>query len=456
MSSNSSIKQFRYTQSPYKLTSYNDALDILNKYELKLGEHRVHLDSIEDCFSLIDSTLSETVVSKTVVPETDVSKVDGYIFNANHHVKSMPIITRIVQSLEEFEKLRSTKKDDCLCCPVNTGQTLPLQDYNVIPVEDTEFVNDCYVKIMNIPQGQQYVRKEGSDINLDDTLPVGTKIGPAEIAVILAMRQDYIKVFDKPRAAVLSTGDELIDPFEAKSYNTGGVVDVNNVMITMLLANHGCTVSQERLAIVADSISAVTRAIRSQLEDKDILVITGGASMGSHDFVKESIVNLGGTVHFGRVNMKPGKPTSFSTLELNGKRKYIFSLPGNPISAYVTCLTLIVPFLCQRSTNSLSRRRLLNFDDIFNIKAVIVHIYDGRIEDYPLEERWEFLRAQVVGKRDDIYEVQVSVKQQSSRLLTTVDSDCLIFAWKSDPSNAYLRLGQIYKGMKLKNGTFCL
>lgn len=456
MSSTLKVQHVPQTISPYRLTTFSEALEILNDHQPKLGEHEVKLNSIEDCLKVVDYEISKVVLSQATVPGNDESKVEGYIFNSDYKPRAMPFLAKTVDTFEEFEKLKLTKKDESFACAVITGQKLPPQGgYHVIPLEDTEFENDCYIRIMHIPQVEKFVRRKGAEISLEDKLPVGTKIGCLEIAAMLAMRQRSVTVYDKPQAAVLSTGAELIDPFESRPYSKKGIVDIDHIMITMLLSKHGCAVSQDRFSIVSHNVTLITKAMRMILLEQDILVVTGGASMGRNDLVKDAIIKLGGTVHFGRVNMKPGRSTSFSTAVLDGKVKYIFSLPGNPVSAYISCLTLVIPYLCRNSIVSLSKRYELDFDDIFNIRAVVDHICDGPPDGYPLEERFEFLLAQIVGKKDDVYEVHVSIKQQSNRLMSVIDSDCLIFAWRSDNDNSHLKVGRIYKAMKLANGAFC-
>jgi molybdopterin biosynthesis enzyme len=177
--------------------------------------------------------------------------------------------------------------------------------------------------------------------------------------------------------------------------------------------------------------------------------------MGTRDHVKDVIHHMGGKIHFGRVNIKPGKPVAFASMLVDDKHKFVFSLPGNPVSAFVTSLVMVNPFLKHGPESFLSSQKQLaeHLGETILAKVEVIEDTTGR-EVYKFDGRCEFLRARISCRKMEfvenkpVYFVKVSVKQHSSRLLGLLDCDCLMMI---DPSKKgqVLQEGLIYPALKL-------
>jgi molybdenum cofactor synthesis domain-containing protein len=145
----------------------------------------------------------------------------------------------------------------------------------------------------------------------------------------------------KPVVGVLSTGSELVEAFQGAT-TPGKIRDSNRPMLLALLNGWGAKTLN--LGVCSDNKQALKDAMLKALETVDVLITSGGVSMGDHDLIKPLLEEMG-TVHFGRLLMKPGKPTTFATLAVQGKKKMVFALPGNPVSSFTTCHLLVHPVL---------------------------------------------------------------------------------------------------------------
>jgi gephyrin len=139
---------------------------------------------------------------------------------------------------------------------------------------------------------------------------------------------------------VLSTGTELVEPFAVTP--PGKIRDSNRPMLLGLLSSWN--VETKDLGVCGDSNAALEKKVVEALQSVDVLITSGGVSMGEHDLIKPLLERIG-KVHFGRLHMKPGKPTTFATLVVNGQTKLVFALPGNPVSTFTTCHLLVHPAL---------------------------------------------------------------------------------------------------------------
>lgn len=234
-------------------------------------------------------------------------------------------------------------------CRVNTGGMVPDDADAVVQVEDTRGVvwtaegEEAHVEILKGASVGQDIRPVGCDLPAKGVaVPAGTVIGAAEIGLAYSAGVPTVHVRTKPIVAVISTGDELspIPPVgTSRRPPTGKIYDSNKAMLLAALAESGYEAEDGGLA--KDEHRATRDAMERAMMHSDVILTTGGVSMGEVDFVKHVLVELGATIHFGRVNMKPGKPTTFATL---GK-KVFFGLPGNPVSAMVCYHLFVVPAL---------------------------------------------------------------------------------------------------------------
>ena len=227
-------------------------------------------------------------------------------------------------------------------------------------IEETQDGEEKQVRLLaSIPPGEN-VREIGSDVQKGDMiLRKGSEITFAggEVGILASVGVAYVKVFAKPVVGVLSTGNELVSHTEQRDLRLGEVRDSNRPSLLTTLKAWGYQAVDLGIAsdryflqflVLIFSGGALEAKLRNALEKVDVIITTGGVSMGELDLLKPTIErSLGGTIHFGRVAMKPGKPTTFATIPATSK--LIFALPGNPASALVTFHLFVLPSLRKAS-----------------------------------------------------------------------------------------------------------
>lgn len=226
---------------------------------------------------------------------------------------------------------------------ITTGAPMPAGADAVVMVEETRgFASRDgrrLVEILSRAQRGQEVRQIGCDIAPgQEALAAGGRIGPVEIGLLATVGADMALVYPKPRVAVLSTGDELAGLGDLLA--AGQIYDSNRPML--LAAAQTAGAEPVDLGIAADVRGDIEAHIERGLAEADILVVSGGVSVGQLDLIKP-LLEQAGAIHFGRLWMKPGKPCTFATVERNGQRRLVFGLPGNPVSSLVTFQLLAVP-----------------------------------------------------------------------------------------------------------------
>jgi len=221
-------------------------------------------------------------------------------------------------------------------CRIFTGAPMPAGADAVVMQEDTEREGD-EVKIREpLPEGK-HVRAQGSDVRAGALLlRVGDRLWPGEIGLLASQNIDRVRVFRRPKVALLSTGDELRDLGD--ELQPGAIVNSNVYVLSEMLRALGAV--PMALPAVPDSLPAIEAALRTAL-DADVVITTGGVSVGAYDFVQEAFESVGVEPRFWKVRIKPGKPFAFAEYE----GKPVLGVPGNPISAMVTFEVLIAPCL---------------------------------------------------------------------------------------------------------------
>jgi molybdopterin molybdotransferase len=281
--------------------------------------------------------LAENVVSDVPLPGFDNSAMDGYAVRAidtRDAGPEHPVMLPVVGDIVAGAKSRSGMGPG-LTMRIMTGAPIPAGADAVIPLEDTDR-GVARVAIGRPVHTGECVRRAGEDLMAGaPALGAGAALGPQQLALLAAIGRDRVVVRPRPRVLVLSTGSELIDVGHLPSF--GEVTDSNSYLIAAAAKDAGA--DARRTGIVPDDHSKLLDALESQLLRADILVTTGGVSMGAFDVVKQALSELG-TVEFTRVAMQPGKPQGFGHL---GNRVPIFCLPGNPVSALVSFEVFVRP-----------------------------------------------------------------------------------------------------------------
>ena len=223
-----------------------------------------------------------------------------------------------------------------LAMRIMTGAPIPAGADGVIPLEDTDR-GVARVAVRRPVRMGECIRRAGEDLQEGQpALGAGAALGPQQIALLAAIGRDRVMVRPRPRVIVISTGSELVEVGQRPGF--GEVSDANSYLITAAARDAGAEAF--RYGIVGDDHSALLDVLESQLLRADLLITTGGVSMGAFDVVKQALTELG-TVEFLRVAMQPGKPQGFG--HLGNHHVPIFCLPGNPVSALVSFEVFVRP-----------------------------------------------------------------------------------------------------------------
>ncbi|KAK6957502.1 hypothetical protein Daesc_000289 [Daldinia eschscholtzii] len=347
----------RNRESPYPMLSVDEALGKIKEHTPQSEVVTVKVDT-----SLPGHVLAEDVRARENVPAFRASIVDGYavVVPSDGNLKGVfPVVSVSHASPGEVKPLKEGE-----IARITTGAPLPPGATSVIMVEDTilktmtdDGKEEKEVEILadGVKEGEN-IREVGSDIKTGTViLNKGEQISAVggEIGLLAAVGVAEVKAYRKPVVGVLSTGDEIVQHDRPGDLRLGEVRDTNRITLMTAAKEHGYEVVD--LGIAADKPGTLEETLRDALRRVDFIITTGGVSMGELDLLKPTIErSLGGTIHFGRVAMKPGKPTTFATVPVKnnaGQRvtKAIFSLPGNPASAIVTFHLFVLPSLHQIS-----------------------------------------------------------------------------------------------------------
>jgi len=283
--------------------------------------------------------LAEDVTAAVSLPSFDNSSMDGYAVQAadtTHSSERKPLTLEVTAEIAAGDT-GAYQLASGTAIKIMTGARMPAGADAVVPVEWTDG-GGKRVEIYRPVAAGNAVRYVGGDATEGETLLTkGIRMRPMQIAVAASAGRKMIKVRPRPRVVVLSTGNELTEP--GTPLVPGQIWDSNSYMLAAAAREAGAVTS--RRAVVPDDPAGVLPALEAQLSEADLLVTTGGVSMGGeHDVVKAALRELG-TVAFGKVAMQPGMPQGFGTL--GEGRVPIFTLPGNPVSAYVSFQLFVRP-----------------------------------------------------------------------------------------------------------------
>jgi gephyrin len=284
--------------------------------------------------------LAETVVAREPMPPFPASVKDGYAVIASDGPGDYPVIGEVTAGRTAEFRLQPGA-----AAYITTGAPLPPGADAVVMVEETEALpannGARRVRIRKGVRPGDDVRPVGVDVATgQEVLRAGERLGAAEIGLLATVGAAQVVVYPRPRVAILSTGDELVEPHEQAG--AGQIRDSNRVMLASAVAEDGGEVVD--LGIGRDDQAELEARVQRGLAEADILLSSGGVSMGDLDLIKPLLAHAG-TVHFGAIRMKPGKPLTFATAVVDGQRRLIFGLPGNPVSSLVTFYLFAMPAL---------------------------------------------------------------------------------------------------------------
>lgn len=351
----------------------------------------------------LDRVLARPVISSVNLPLFDNSAMDGYAFA--HESLNKEQGSRLNMVSERLSAGTSPQAPLGIgeAVRIFTGAPLPSGADTVAMQEHCSLTDGILSVPANIERGAN-CRLLGNDIKAgSQVLDQGHRLRPQDLAMVAATGIECLEVYRPLRVAVLSTGDELHEPGE--QLNGAGIFDANRYALLSLLKWLGCTPIDK--GIIPDDLQAITEALREASEDADVVVSSGGMSVGEEDHVKPAIASLG-KLAFWRINIKPGKP--FGIGEVLGTP--LIGLPGNPVSAIVTF-------------NLIARPALLSLGGCSNTRAVSFKIKSG-FEHRCKGSRREFLRGRLITSSDGTLTVEKFRTESSGVLSSLVETDGLI------------------------------
>ena len=374
------------------MISIEDAQRTILEYITPLETEKVSV------FQGLNRVTPEDHIAPWDIPAADNSAMDGFAFS---HAALSGDRLRVTGFLPAGEVgLVPVPAGEAI--KIMTGAPIPPGCDTVVPIEDVEEDGE-WIRFTSKIKAGSHVRKRGEDIwsgNVD--IRAGALLRPQEIGMLSAMGTTALAVYRRARVAILATGDELLEPGSTPA--PGKIINSNSYSLAAQVLDVGG--DPVLLGIAPDTLDATCDKIRAGL-NADMLVITGGVSVGDRDFVKEAIEKLGGSVTFWKVNMKPGKPLAFAMLQ----GKPVFALAGNPVGAMVSFELFVRPSILK----SMGHKRL--FRPV--VKAVLQ-------EPAANQGKRPHLVRGIVSLRDDRYHVSTTGNQSSGRLSSMIQGNGLI------------------------------
>jgi molybdopterin molybdotransferase len=411
--------------SAYPLIGADEAAALVLEHTPRLGIERV---ALAHC---VGRVLAEDLVATAALPAFPSSAVDGYAIRSADAGKTLRVLGESAAGRPFDGKVAPGSAVRIL-----TGGVLPDGADCVVMVEEVEEKGDVVTVPATVKPGQNF-HPVGADLRAGErVLAAGEQLGAAELGLAAALSFPRLPVFRRPRVALMSTGDELVEV--GGKPGRGQIVDSNRWALLAALREAGAEV--RGLGIGPDEPDALRKLVVDALREVDVLVTSGGVSVGTHDLVKPLLESLG-TVHVGRVKLKPGKPFTFATIPVSAphpsplpegeREKIAFGLPGFPVSSLVTFEVFVRPAL----------RKMQGFARLQRPTLPVRLGYDARAT----ADRTEYQRVTI--RRDGQELVAVSTgSQSSSRLMSLAGAHALV---RIPPSDQGIKSGTIVEAMIL-------
>ena len=363
-------------------------------------------------FDALGRVLAEDVRSGLDVPPADNSSMDGYAMrcvDVSVAGSVLPVSQRIPAGVVGAPLKPGT------AARIFTGAQVPFGADAVVMQEQCEAQGDS-VRVDAVPIQGQWIRRRGEDVQDGEVvLPAGARLTPQALGLAASVGAATLRVMRRPRAALFSTGDELVMPGEL--LKPGAIYNSNRYTLRALIQAMGCDCAD--LGIVPDQLAATREALRRAAMGNDLIVTSGGVSVGEEDHLRPA-VQAEGRIELWQIAIKPGKPLAFGEVNrANGSAVYIVGLPGNPVSSFITFLLMVRPVLLRlQGASELAPRHT-------SIRADF---------DWPRpDKRREFLRA----RRNDAGGLDLFTNQSSGVLTSAVWGDGVI----DNPSGQVIQRG---------------
>jgi molybdopterin molybdotransferase len=346
---------------------------------------------LEEALGLV---LAADVIASQDVPPFDNSAMDGFAV-VGRDVVAAPVDLRVLEDVAAGHVARTTVESGT-AIRIMTGAPLPSGADTVVRVEDTHSTNGIVTILVAVSAGNA-VRRAGGDVESGTVVfRAGTELTPAHLAVLATIGETRPSVYRNPQVGIMSTGDEVLAP-DTVDLTPGTIRDANRPLLKALLAEAGVGVRD--YGIIGDDATLLRSALRTAAQECDVVVTSGGVSMGDYDLVKQILTELG-TVELWKVAMQPAKPFAFGSIDGTP----LFGLPGNPVSVMVAFENFLRPALM--TMRGASR--------IF--RAITEGVWDEAVETDPAKT--VFLRVVRDGDR-----VRLAGGQESNVLSATARAD---------------------------------
>ncbi len=329
--------------STVSMLTYDEAIAIVLGQCSPLESHTVTLAKS------YGKILAENLISRDTLPPAPMSNRDGFAVRASD-VESASADNPISLKVIGIVACGSVPKDALeagQAMQTMTGAIVCEGADTIVMVEDTKPGNDGEVRILKASPAGLHIREPGSDVKPKQlVLPTGSSLGAAQIALAATLGYHEVEVIQSPLVGILATGDELLSPEE--ELVPGKIRNSNGFSLQAQAESLGCKV--RNLGTAPDKPERILALVESAL-DCNVIIVSGGASVGEFDFIDKVLAELGAKTHFDRVAVKPGKPVTFATL---GEDKLLFGLPGNPVSSLVS-----FEIFCRPALQTLAGRKNL-------------------------------------------------------------------------------------------------
>jgi molybdopterin molybdotransferase len=380
------------------MISVDQALEIILGTIQVMGLERVAiLDSL-------DRVLGEDIHAPYSIPPWDNSAMDGYAVihkDIEGASRQHPAMLTVIADLPAgYPAQKAIARGEAI--RIMTGAPIPQGCDTVVMVEDTEAVQNL-VKIFNAPAPGQHIRRAGEDVVKGSlVLSRGSIIHPAAVGMLSSLKRSVVSVFQRPRVAVISTGDELIDVDGELA--PGKIVGSNTYSLASLVKDAG---AQPLILGIARDNPEDLRAVFRAAMTADVIISSGGVSVGDYDLVKDMLRELGAEMKFWKVNMRPGQPLAFGVIQ----GKPTFGLPGNPVSCMISFEQFVRPAIRKASGHT----------------RLFLPLIEARLKETVRKKEGKryFLRCSISVKNGG-YTVTTTGEQGSGILLSMVKADGLI------------------------------
>ena len=312
------------------MVTFEAALEIVMRKTLKPGLEKVPLGSA------LGRIVAQDIVSDVDLPPADLSAMDGFACRAADILGPMRVIETIAAGMVPRKKIGAGT-----CARIMTGARIPAGADLVVMFEHAKEKNGLVTVIAGAGK-KTNIRLRAEDVTKGDVVVTkGSVITPAVVGVLASAGCPSPKVFRRVKVGVITTGDELVEPSHKPP--AGKIRNSNGWQLMAQVQSAGC--DPVYFGIIKDTFPALERVVKKALGECDVVLLSGGVSMGDFDYVPDVLEKIGVRIVFDTIAVKPGKPTVFGAIG----RKRLFGMPGNPVSSFVMFEKLVRPFLYKMS-----------------------------------------------------------------------------------------------------------